>query len=135
MRHLKSFLLVGLTMTFKSRRGYAMVEAAIIFPLTVLVIVVLIFSLSTLYMHVYSSSALHLMLDTRAGEYSETFYISPEVDEDIRFDEGISKVTGEVSYEYMTGGLLLYRSPETKEDSCHVLNEKRHMRLSDNVRD
>lgn len=122
-------------MIFKnSRKGSAAVEASLLYPILILAIVAVIFIMETLYSHVEESSSLHTSLLQNAGEYAENYEIIPSTDDYYPLERGVSKIKGKCTYEYFTGGMLDYRRPEVKYDSSYILNEKRHMRVSDNVR-
>ncbi len=112
-----------------------MVEAALIVPLVILSIVAVICITETLYSHVDVAARLHLALNDSAGEYSETYEISPDADGDYSLKKKISKVKGSTEKKYHTGGILREKQASVREDSAHVLNEKRHIRVSDHVRD
>ena len=118
---------------FKSRRGSAFVEAAVIMPLVILAVMSLFYILINLYETVELKSRLHLNICAEAGLRSETFELSPADGKDLKLSSDKNKVTGSGSKVRCSGGLLKRQTAAKETGHNHIIVEEEIIRKADYV--
>lgn len=129
----------------KNKKGSAMIEAAMIFPIMILTIITVIYITVGFYAESILSTAMHMKLTTEAGNLSGTItYCENEADRmcaDDIISDGIkimhentifkNEVIGETHSRQKIGGLIETESLKIYRDTANVIDEEVYIRCAD----
>lgn len=116
------------------KKGAALVEASMIFPLVIAGVMAVIYIMVGLYSALSLQAALQLSIRKEAGELSQTIYRSDndKMIRSIRSNEerfGVSKVlTAVEGKKYKTSGLFTKQIKRTEKGRVYVLDEAETVR-------
>ena len=117
----------------KEEDGSTIVEAAMVMPLVLISLIAMLITMVFLVESLFMQSNIHLYLQAKAGEESET-RISKSVEsfEATSQRRNMVKVLSVEKTKYMTGGDLLPRTFKKNVDAdAYVINEKKIIRYKD----
>ncbi len=115
-----------------SRKGGAVVEAAVVLPLIILSLITVILMMISMYRLVEDSVTLHAGLLREAGRESGTFSIEPAPAEFSSYRKSGDSMKGKtITPTYR--GALLPSGAETTSSSAHIVREKKYIRKWDNA--
>lgn len=117
----------------KEEDGSTIVEAAMVMPLVLISLIAMLITMVFLVESLFMQSNIHLYLQAKAGEESET-RISKSVEsfEATSQRRNMVKVVSVEKTKYMKGGYLLPRTFKKNVDAdAYVINEKKIIRYKD----
>ncbi len=126
-------------MNAKSRKGTAMVEASIVFPLVICAVVALIYITVNLYLSLSFQTSLHMALRNDCGEQAETVYRPAAELKDYtchksRFGLRFA-ILAENTHESRMEGLFHHRVYRTETGRAYLLDEAELLRIADGIKE
>ena len=126
-------------MNAKSRKGTAMVEASIVFPLVICAVVALIYITVNLYLSLSFQTSLHMALRNECGEQTETVCRPAAEPKDYTYHDeryGLRlAILGEDAHEYRMEGLFKKRTYRTETGRAYLLDEAELLRIANGIKE
>lgn len=117
----------------KTEKGEVMVEAAVVFPLVILVVVSLIYIMAFVYNQVATQSKVHMEAIKEAGINSETYKTSQKSYEGISTSFGIKNIrktcTAQSDISFQKKGILQKSFQKNIKGDFYTIDEKSEIRI------
>ncbi len=119
-------------MKIKSKKGSAMVEATMIFPMVIASVVAVLYIIIGLYLSLSLQASLHLALRKECGEISQTVYRVEQIEE-FQYEEeklGLRPIIKmEAERDYRVSKLFTKDISRTEKGRSYVLDEAESIRI------
>lgn len=119
-------------MKIKSKKGSAMVEATMIFPMVIASVVAVLYIIIGLYLSLSLQASLHLALRKECGEISQTVYRVEQIEE-FQYEEeklGLRPIIKmEAERDYRVSKLFTKDISRTEKGRSYVLDEAEGIRI------
>lgn len=118
-----------------NKKGSAVVEAAVVFPLVIMTVVAVIFMLTFMFNEVAAQARMHVAVNAKAGRETETIFVYRNVPGSIKPYSGAGGTAkcwiADERLHFERRGILSRSFVKTKESRAYEVDEKRYIRNVD----